>query len=237
MSSALKPDSVTIVRHHSNAVEMADNAVDFFNKHGIGYKFVNPYEGEKLDSSSGVTPTLVLGGGQNVTELAKHTYLQDELKWIESCLKDEVPIIGICLGAQLMAHALGARVSARDPAQCEFGLYEVRPTVDAAGWLDAPQRFMQAHYQEFELPQNAVRLAASDAFPEQAFRYGKCAYALQFHPEVNQTILDDWHADSWSDLMVSTTGAQSYTEQQALARQHLPLQAAWFDSFLTDLFL
>ena len=91
----MKPDSVTIIRHHSNAVEMADNAVDFFNQHDIGCKFVNPYEGEKLDSSNGVTPTLVLGGGQNVTELAKYAYLQDELKWIESCLKDEVPIIGI----------------------------------------------------------------------------------------------------------------------------------------------
>ncbi len=237
MPSSTKPESVTIIRHHTNAVELTDNAIIFFQKHGIDYRFVNPYLGEKLHPDKVITPTIVLGGGQNVTELSKHDYLRDELVWIESCFKQEVPIIGICLGAQLMAHALGARVWARQPAQCEFGLYEVRPTTEAKGWLDAPQLFMQAHYQEFELPDNAVRLAASEAFPEQAFRYGRCAYAMQFHPEVHQAILDDWHADTWSDQMVATSGAQSYANQQALAAKHLPLQSAWLDRFLTDLLL
>lgn len=232
-----KPESVTIIRHHANAVELADNATDFLVKHGISYRFVNPYAGEKLDAAEGVTATIVLGGGQNVTELAKHNYLHDELNWIEYCLKQELPLVGICLGAQLMAHALGARVSAREPAQCEFGLYEVRPTADAGDWLAKPQHFMQAHFQEFELPHNAVRLAASEAFPQQAFRYGKSAYAMQFHPEVNQAILNDWHADTWSDQMVSTPGAQSFATQQTLASQHLSAQAAWFDGFLAELFL
>ena len=227
---------VTIIRHHANEVEMTDTAIRFFDRNGIRYRYSHHYAGDKLDTASGVTPTIVLGGSQNVTELEQFPYLSDELKWIECCLQQDLPIVGICLGAQLMAHALGAKVSAREPRECEFGFYEVTPTADAVNWLNAPQYFMQAHLQEFELPDRAVRLAGSESFPQQAFRYGKNAFALQFHPEVDQIILDNWHADSWSDVMVKAPGAQSFELQQQLAATHLPLQVQWFNKFLESLF-
>ena len=216
---------------------MADSAVRFFKCHAIPFRFANPYAGDTLNASAGVTPTLVLGGSQNVTELVEFPYLLDELKWIETCLHSETPVVGICLGAQLMAHALGARVSARQPVECEFGFYKVTPTEEGKSWMSNPQYFMQAHLQEFELPDKAIRLAGSERFPQQAFRYGKAAYAMQFHPEVDQMILDDWHADSWSDEMVQAPGAQSFATQQALARKHLSLQVEWFNGFLRTLFL
>lgn len=216
---------------------MTDTAVRFLGSHGIPFRFSNPYAGDNLTVVAGVTPTIVLGGAQNVTEIDKFPYLQDEVKWIEACLHSETPIIGICLGAQLMAYALGAKVSARQPEECEFGFYEVTPTVEGKSWLSRPQYFMQAHLQEFELPDSAVRLAGSKNFPQQAFRYGSSAYAMQFHPEVDQPILEDWHADSWSDEMVRTPGAQSFAMQQKLATEHLPLQINWFKGFLSGLFL
>ncbi len=229
--------TISVIRHHHNETELQDNAM--MHLRNCGFNLVNryPFDGDPLAiPDQGPTPTLVLGGGQNVTEMDKLPYLKQELHWIEACIENDTPLLGICLGAQLIAHTLGARVGARSPAQAEFGFYRVCPTDEGQNWLPEPLDFMEAHYQEFDLPAGATRLAYSDQFPQQAFQYEAQVLALQFHPEVNLEIHRDWMADSWSEEMASTHGAQSKAQQQQLAPQKLPAQQQWFNGFLSRLF-
>jgi len=228
---------ITIIRHHHNQLELDDNAVKHLEHCGHELVHRYPFDGDKLTlPKSGAPPTIVLGGGQNVTEVQQHRYLQDELKWIHSCVKTNTPLLGICLGAQLVAHALGAKVVQRKPKECEYGFYQVFPTQYSGSWLSQSQYFMQAHYQEFTLPDGAVPLAYSNRFQQQAFSYGESTFAMQFHPEVNKPIFLDWLADSWSDEMAAMPGAQSKAEQLACADQYLDAQASWFANKLSALF-
>ena len=231
---------ITLIRHHHNAVEESDGAVMHLRSLGHNLEFRSPFDGDLLDiGPGGVTPTIIYGGSQNVSTLDRHPELSQELRWIEACLKSEMPLLGICLGAQLIAHVLGAAVKARDPRECEFGFYEISPTSNASddqSLLPEPMMFMQAHYEEFELPHAAVRLARSERYECQAFKSGNNCFAVQFHPEVTRPILDDWQADSWSDLMFDTAGAQSVAIQNELATANIDRQGQWLGRRLLDLF-
>jgi len=231
---------VTLIRHHHNLIEEHDAAILHLQALGHTLQFRHPFEGDSLDNEhDGVTPTIIYGGSQNVSTLDRHPELGEELRWIEACLKSETPLLGICLGAQLIAHALGAPVKARDPRECEFGFYEVTPTstaVEDKAWLPEPMYFMQAHYEEFDCPHAAVHLARSERYGCQAFKYGANCFAIQFHPEVTRPILENWQADTWSDAMFDTDGAQSVALQSKLAATHIDKQGQWLGKRLWDLF-
>ncbi len=215
-----------------------DNAVAHLSSRGFEIIHRYPAEGDLLSiSDETVSPTIVLGGSQNVTDIKRHPYLEDELRWIQACLESDIPILGICLGGQLLAHTLGAQISAREPAECEFGFYEVTPTTAGLDWLQSPHHVVQAHFQEFSLPDGAELLATGEQFKQQAFRYGDSAYGVQFHPEVNIDILENWLHDDWAEEMLDTHGAQSVDEQLRLAKKYLTPQRDWFTQALDTLFL
>jgi GMP synthase (glutamine-hydrolysing) len=137
---------------------------------------------------------LVLGGSMNVHEVHGHPWLRDEREVVERAVADDVPVLGICLGAQLLASVAGAAVS-RAP-EPEVGWYEVETTPEAAA--DAllaafPSRFtgFQWHSYQFELPRDAVLLATSPVCA-QAFRLGNAAWGTQFHAEVTREIVLSW---------------------------------------------
>jgi len=138
---------------------------------------------------------LILGGPQS----ANDPELAAELHFIRQALDAKTPVLGICLGAQLIAKALGAEVH-RNPAE-EIGWTAVYLTDAAAGdpifgRLASPSTLFQWHNETFTLPPGAVSLAYSDKCRQQAFRLYDTAYGVQFHPEITPEMIIDWSADS-----------------------------------------
>ena len=138
---------------------------------------------------------VVLGGSMNVDQTDEFPHLLTEIEVLKEALAREMPIFGICLGAQLLARALGAEVH---PAPVrEIGWYPLQAS-EAAG--DDPlmrhvthgQHVFQWHSYTFAVPPDAVHLASSTACANQAFRHGRNAYGLQFHPEVDRDIIQRW---------------------------------------------
>ena len=143
---------------------------------------------ETLDHHAGA---IIFGGPQSAND--PDDYIRREIDWISVPLKENKPFLGICLGAQMMARQLGARVSTHCHGHVEVGYYPVRPTDEGraicALW---PDHVYQWHREGFDLPRGTTLLAEGDTFPCQAFRQGTRAYALQFHPEVTHAMMCRW---------------------------------------------
>ena|SRR5579871_1555759 len=132
---------------------------------------------------------IIMGGPQSVYETDKFAYLRAELHLIEDTLKHNKPILGVCLGSQLLAAALGAKVY--PGRRKEIGWHRIDLTDSAAAdplFTGLPKSFTALHWHGdiFDLPRGATLLASSALTAHQAFRYGKNAYGLLFHLEASQ---------------------------------------------------
>ncbi len=138
---------------------------------------------------------IILGGTISANDGDRFPFLLAELDWIREAIQRDVPLLGICLGAQLMANALGSAVY-RSPRK-EIGWYEVELLPAAAEdrlFRDRSARETVFHWHgdTFDMPAGAVHLARSPLCPQQAFRYGPLAYGLQFHVEMVPELMDLW---------------------------------------------
>ena len=138
---------------------------------------------------------VVLGGPMNVDQADRFPHLTTEIAAIRDALARGIPILGICLGAQLLAAALGANV--RPNSVREIGWYPLHPTGAAredplCRHLGDHQHVFQWHAYTFDLPPGAVHLASTPACPNQAFRFGDRAYGLQFHLEADEHLIQRW---------------------------------------------
>jgi GMP synthase (glutamine-hydrolysing) len=138
---------------------------------------------------------IVLGGPMNVEDQHRRSHLKTELRAIERALEQGKPVLGICLGAQLLAHVLGAPVQRH--RQPEIGWYDLH--MSAAGRSDAVlgaagERLpvFQWHSYSYDLPHGATHLARSDTCEQQAFRFGTNAYGFQFHLEADTPVIERW---------------------------------------------
>ena len=165
---------------------------------GLGFRYVRGYAGESIPGDVGDAPGLiVLGGPMGVYERDRYPYLGDEMRLIAQAVAQGVPTLGVCLGSQLLAAALGADV--RPGPQVEIGWYPITRTEAGAAdplWGLLPERFVGFHWHGdvFDLPPGAVSLASSALTPCQAFRSGPSAYGVQSHAEVTPDIVQDWTA-------------------------------------------
>jgi GMP synthase (glutamine-hydrolysing) len=169
---------------------------DLLREAGLTYSYLDLYDNppRQLDVSR-LAALVVMGGPMNVDETARHPFLAHELEWIRAAVQSHLPVLGICLGAQLLAKALGARVY--PAARKEIGWHEIELTEAAAGdplfaACGPRETVFQWHGDTFDLPAGAVCLAQSAAAPQQAFRYGRSAWGLQFHIEITPALLDLW---------------------------------------------
>jgi GMP synthase (glutamine-hydrolysing) len=158
-----------------------------------------PADGERLPERLGsLGAVVVFGGGMNVRDAARLPWLRGEVELLRDALEARVPVLGICLGAQLLAAAAGAEV--RRTSAPGIGWFEVRRGTGDPVLDRLPERFLayEWHSYAFDLPAGAVELARSAAC-SQAFRLGDAAWGVQFHPEVTPEIVREWALDYESD--------------------------------------
>ncbi len=165
-------------------------------KSGFRIKYVNfgrhPHFKPTLQGYDGL---IILGGPMNCDEVEKYPYLAHEVDFIRKALDEKMPILGICLGAQLMARALGAKVVPN--GQKEIGWYPLTLTEEGKKdpllrHLNGIKQVFQWHGDTFDIPNGASHLASSPLCKNQAFRFSNKAYALQFHLEVDQAMIERW---------------------------------------------
>jgi len=155
---------------------------------GIKASYVRSFDGDVIPTELGdYRGLVVMGGPMGVYEQDLYPFLREELQLIESALRHEKPILGVCLGSQLVAAALGVQVK-KNTAK-EIGWYPVTLTPSGREdplWNGAVPSFMGFHWHGdiFDLPRGAVALASSALTPRQAFRYARNVYGLLFHMEV-----------------------------------------------------
>jgi GMP synthase (glutamine-hydrolysing) len=143
---------------------------------------------------------VALGGPIGVNDAVDYPFLNEELKFVEARLKAQKPLLGICLGSQLMATALGAKVSRIKSV--EIGWSPLQLT--EAG-RNSPLKHLTApvfhwHGEGYDTPAGAIQLAATVSTPCQAFSWGKKALAMQFHPEVTERGLEQWYVGNTGEL-------------------------------------
>jgi GMP synthase-like glutamine amidotransferase len=154
-------------------------------------------------SLRGYQVLIILGGPMNVYELEAYPYLRQVDELVAQGLERELPMLGLCLGAQILAKNLGATVVRnRVP---EIGWYPVQLTPQGRKsplFAGLPERFpvFQWHEDRFHIPEGALHLATTDACAEQAFSHGGRVFGLQFHPEVTTPMVISWLAAYREDL-------------------------------------
>lgn len=224
---------VVVVRHGENPPD--DRVYTWLTLNGFEVDLRKPFAGQELGAlEDDVVGTVLHGGPYNAFDVDKHAFMADEDRWIGECLKADIPMLGICQGAQQIAWHLGADAGPIDGEPYEFGYYRVDPVAGADDFMDRPLWFSQVHFHMFGIPQGGERLASSALFPNQAFRYGAKVYGFQFHPEVTIEGFRRWQAEPWSPY--GKPGSQTREEQDALMLQHDRAQADWFYSFMGKLF-
>ena len=171
----------------------------------VSYLVHHPYCGDKLPIIADIAALIVLGGRMGANDDQEHPFLVKLKELIRAVVEAEIPYLGICLGGQLLAAAMGAEVVSNRWE--ELGTLRVSLTVEGKTdqlFNEIPATFQtfQWHHDSFDLPEGALLLATSAACSNQAFRIGRCAWGLQFHPEVTPEIIGDWCA--WDPATASS---------------------------------
>ena len=183
----------TVVLQHV-ACEPPGVYEDVLLERGADLERVELDEGEPLPALAGARLVVVMGGPMGAYEVAAHPWLAAEKQFIAEAVRSAIPVFGACLGAQLLADALGGK--AYPGTGPEVGLLPVNVTAEGRAdpvFAGLPERFpaLQWHGDTFDLPPGAVLLASSPAYPNQAFRVGR-SYAVQFHLEVSTAMAREW---------------------------------------------
>lgn len=167
---------------------------EILHEHGIICETIE-VEKTPLPDPTGYQAIVVLGGPQHLYADTHLSYIAQEQALLRQAVARDIPTLGICLGGQLLASALGAEVARHHST--ELGFYRI-PLTEAGrqdplfAGLPGHQLAFHWHSDIFELPTSSIRLASNETAPNQAFRYGARAYGLQFHIELNQEIASIW---------------------------------------------
>lgn len=182
--------SVLVVQHVDP--ETPGILTEILEERGIAIDTIRTYRGERVpESASGRSGLVVMGGPMGVYEEPRYPHLGAEIRLLRSALEEGLPVLGICLGSQLLAAALGARVA---PGTREIGWFPVALSPEAASdrlWsgIESPFTPFHWHGDAFDLPSGCVALARSERTAFQAFAYREQAYGFLFHLEVTEPMV------------------------------------------------
>lgn len=189
-------------------------------KAGLGADYIRAYAGDKMPpNAKGYLALIVLGGPMGVYEEDIYPFIKDELRLIRSALKNDMPIMGVCLGSQMLARAAGADVY-RGKIK-EIGWYKVSLTGDGAKdrlFIGMPGEFtvFQWHGDTFDVPEKASLLSSSKLFKNQVIRVGRRAYGLQFHLEVTPEMIRDWTEVNSRELVKASVDPKKIIKETPL---------------------
>jgi GMP synthase (glutamine-hydrolysing) len=177
---------------------------EVLGKHGCPFRCVRSLDGEEASAEWAEVAGLVfLTGAMGVDDEERYPFLRNEKAIIRAALKLDLPILGVGLGAQLVAAAAGAEIYRGH--LLEIGWYPVAVTLEGQldplfGYLPESLVVFQWHEHGFELPAGAERLACSNYYRNQAFRIGRRVYGLQFHIDAPPAAIERWLGERWRDL-------------------------------------
>jgi GMP synthase-like glutamine amidotransferase len=174
---------------------------------GVDMHIVRLDSGDRLPEPETLGGVVVMGGAMGVHDTDKFSWLEVEREWIAQSVGAGVPVLGVCLGAQQLAAALGATVTTGPSPEIGVGEVELTPegrTDPVLGPEGDRVAVIHWHGDTFEIPDGAEHLATGDRYPNQAFRHGQWAYGLQFHVEVDDAMAEAWAPDLPPGLSLDT---------------------------------
>jgi len=195
---------------------------DFLSSSGVPFSVVDLSRGEDIPDLSGFDTLIMMGGPMSVHDHGIYQYINKEVDLAREFVQQGKKVFGVCLGAQIMAIAFGAKVyKGTEP---EIGWYDIELTqeglddhlmrelagTDNNGKVLSRFPVFHLHGETFDIPDGAVHLASSRLFPNQAFRYGSNAYAFQFHIEVTKDMVYDWLKNEGVDMANVKTDTERF---------------------------
>lgn len=232
---------VLVIKHIG--IEGPGTIERFFKKRNLGFRVIELGSAEELPADlSSVTAVLVLGGPMNVYEEDRHPFLKAENLFLKEILKKEIPLLGICLGAQLIAKACGAKVT-KAPVK-EIGWSKVSLTKEGRNdalfeGLDDELDVFQWHEDTFDVPSHGTLLTTSKDCPYQGFKVGPCAYGLQFHVEVTEEIIRDWTKEYFEkdNKVLEAKAGEILSGYRAIKARYDKQAGVLYDNFFKDVFV
>ena len=220
-----KPVCIVLHQEQSNPGHVGQ----WFRRNGHALDIRKPRYGDALpETLENHCGCVVFGGPMSAND--KDEFICRETEWIGVALKEEKPFLGICLGAQMLANHLGAKVGFHADELAEIGYYPLVTTAEGMRLGRFPEHVYQWHREGFELARGARLLATSTgAYPNQAFGYGS-AIGVQFHPEITCAQVHRWTGHSTSRLDLK--GARERDEHIEGHIHHARKVHAWLDRFL-----
>jgi GMP synthase (glutamine-hydrolysing) len=202
----------------------------YLAKNGFPLDIRRPRFGDPLPASLHAhAGAVIFGGPQSAND--NEEFVRREIDWIAVPLKEKKPFLGICLGAQMLAKHLGARVCYHPEGKAEVGYYPIRVTDSGHAVCQPwPDYVYQWHREGFDLPDGAELLAEGDIFEVQALRYGPAAFGIQFHAEVTHAMMCRWTTRGHARMELP--GAKQRAEHFAERPVYDPAIRTWLAAFL-----
>lgn len=226
-----------VIRHHSSAVGLG--LLEEVSKE-LGFEFEERFinEGAALpESVSQYAGVIVMGGKQSVYDAHKYEWMQKEIIWLEELIKaPPVPVLGVCLGCQLLAHVCGAQVYL-GTSGIEVGFKKIGFKKTEDPYLKPTlcgQQVFQWHQDTFDLPEGAELIAAGLTYTNQAVRFKNNVYGFQFHPDVCERRIRNWYQEdqgkAWAEYL------PPLDDVLLTYQSHKPLMRGFLKDFISKYF-
>jgi GMP synthase (glutamine-hydrolysing) len=221
--------TVLLIQHMDDGRD--DRVAGHLSRRGFTLEWCNPARGDPLpEAGGGYAAAVVYGGIQSANDAPRDAWMRAEIEWIRRWVLDGGAYLGLCLGGQLLARALGAEVGPHADGLHEIGFVPVQPTAAGLDVFPGPLHVYQWHNEGFTVPDGGELLARGEVFSNQAFRVGDGAFGLQFHPEATARMRGEW-LDASAHTLVAP-GAHPRARQERDARRFDEPMEDWLLGFI-----